>query len=93
MFNRRGLGRDYLEAHAVQVLDKPRKTFSLKARNNTLILFTAKEAAEALVELQRSSVEIGVVLGHCVGSRLMPSQANVEGLGESAGRAMYRCLA
>jgi len=35
----------------------------------------------------------GVVLGHCVGSRWTPSQANVEGLGESGERGMYRCLA
>jgi len=52
-----GLGRYGLEAHAIQVLDKPRQILALQARDSTSIPFTAKEVAEVLVELRRSSVE------------------------------------
>ena len=52
-----GLGRNYLEAHAIQVLDEPLQIFTSQARNGTSIPFTAKELAEAPVELWRSSVE------------------------------------
>ena len=53
----RGLGRNGLDAHAVQVLDKPCQIFALQVRNCTSIRFTAKESAKALVELRRGSVE------------------------------------
>ena len=54
----RGLGRNSLGAHAIQVLDKPRQIFALQARNSTSIFFAAKEVAEVLVELWRSFVEV-----------------------------------
>jgi len=53
----RGLRRNDLEAHAIQVLDKPRQIFALQARNSTSIPFAAKEIDEVLVELWRSFVE------------------------------------
>ena len=53
----RGLGRNGLDAHAVQVLDKPCQIFALQVRKNTSVPITAKEVAEVLVELRRSSVE------------------------------------
>ena len=53
----RGLGRNGLDAHAIQVLDKPCQIFALQVRNRTSIRFTAKESAKALVELRRGSVE------------------------------------
>jgi len=46
-----------LEAHAIQVLDKPHQIFALQVRNNTSVPIAAKEVAEVLVELRRSSVE------------------------------------
>jgi len=51
------LERDGLEAHAIQILDKPRQVFPLQDRNGISIPFTAKEVAEVLVKLRRSSVE------------------------------------
>jgi len=54
----RGLRRDDLEAHAVQVLDEPHQIFALQGRNSTSIPFAAKEIAEVLVELRRSFVEV-----------------------------------
>ena len=53
----RGLGRNGLEAHTIQVLDEPRQIFALQARNVISIPLAAKEIAEVLVELRRSSVE------------------------------------
>jgi len=50
--------RNDLEAHVIQVLDKPRQIFALQARNNISIPFAAKEIAEVLVELRRSFVEV-----------------------------------
>ena len=46
-----------MEAHAIQVLDKPRQIFALQGRNSTSIPFAAEEIDEVLVELRRSSVE------------------------------------
>jgi len=51
------LGRNGLNAHAIQILDKPRQVFALQAWNSTSIPFTAKEVDETLVELRRCSVE------------------------------------
>ena len=80
-----------MEAHAIQVLDEPLQSFALQTRNGTSIPFTAKEIAEALVELRRSSVEaaelfegIGWVHDGCLTS---------QGLCESAGGGEHRCLA
>jgi len=53
----RGLGRNGLEVHTIQVLDEPRQVFALQARNVISIAVAAKEVAEVLVELRRSSVE------------------------------------
>ena len=53
----RGFGRNGLEAHSFQVVDKPCQIFALQVRNNTSIALTAKEVVEALAELRRSSVE------------------------------------
>ena len=47
-----GLERNGVEAHAIQVLGKPRQIFALQARNGTSVLITAKEVAEVLVELR-----------------------------------------
>ena len=52
-----GFGRNGLDAHAFQVVDKPCQIFALQVQDCTSIPFTAKEAAEALVELRRRSVE------------------------------------
>jgi len=52
-----GLEKNGLEAHAIQVLDKPRQVFALQVRNSASVPITAKEVAEVLVELRRSSVE------------------------------------
>ena len=52
-----GLGRNDLEAHAIQVLDEPLQIFALQTRNGTSIPFATKEVAEVLVELRRSFVE------------------------------------
>jgi len=53
----RALGRNGLDAHAIQVLDKPCQIFPLQTRNCTSIPFAAKEVAEVFVKLRRSSVE------------------------------------
>ena len=53
-----GSGRNGLEAHTIQVLDEPCQIFALQARNSTSIPFAAKEVAEILVKLRRSSVEV-----------------------------------
>ena len=52
-----GLERNGVEAHAIQVIDKPCQIFALQVRKNTSVPTTAKEVAEVLVELRRSSVE------------------------------------
>ena len=46
-----------MDAHAFQVVDKPCQIFALQVRDCTSIPFTVEEAAEALVELRRRSVE------------------------------------
>ena len=47
-----GLGRNGLNAHAIQVLDNPLQVFALQVRNGTPISFTAEEVVEVLVELR-----------------------------------------
>jgi len=54
----RGLRRNGLEAHTIQVLDKPGQIFALQGRNSTSVPFAAKKIAEVLVELRRSLVEV-----------------------------------
>jgi hypothetical protein len=54
----RGLGKNGLGTHAIQVFHEPRQIFALQARNSASVFFTAKEVAEVLVELWRSSVEV-----------------------------------
>ena len=51
------LERSGVEAHAIQVLDKPCQIFALQVRKSTSVPITAKEVVEVLVELRRSSVE------------------------------------
>ena len=49
--------RDSLETHAIQVLDKPSQILPLQIWNSILVIVPAKEVAELLVKVWRSSVE------------------------------------
>ena len=53
-----GLGRDGLETHTIQIFDEPRQIPALKVRKNVSIFIPAKETAELLVKLGRSSIEV-----------------------------------
>jgi len=54
--------KDGSETHAVQVFDEPRQLLALQVRKSVLILVPTKEAAELVVKLWRSFVEIAELL-------------------------------
>jgi len=54
----RRVERSDSETHGVQVLDEPRQILALQVRKNVSILVPAKEVAELVVKLWRSSVEV-----------------------------------
>ena len=75
-----------MEAHAFQVVDKACQIFALQVRNCTSIAFTAKEAAEALVELRRGSIEtvelfqgIGWAHDGCLARQMLKGLVNLRG--------------
>ena len=52
------VGRDGVETHAIEILNKPRHILAFQTWNDILILASAEKVAEVVVELGRSSVEI-----------------------------------
>lgn len=58
----RGMGRDGLETHTIQILDEPCQILALQVLSSTSKLATAKAAAELLVKLWRSHVEVAQLL-------------------------------
>ena len=54
----RRVEKDGSVTHTIQVLDEPRRIFALQVRKTVSILVPTKEAAELVVKLWRSSVEI-----------------------------------
>jgi len=54
----RGVGRNDLETHSIQVLDEPHQILALQVRNSGLIFAPAKEVVDLVVKPGRSSVEV-----------------------------------